>query len=316
MTIIVFKRNWVVHWYWAIINLLVIAILLSLSYWQWQRAAQKQQSLDQLAHWQAQPATSLTELTATESQHRVNLLARDGASVSFTGRWVSPFVWLLDNQLVNGRPGYDVVIPVQELSGAASAIVLVNLGWVVAPSVRTELPEINIPTEIVVQGIYRARTDALLLGKNLEDQGRWPMRLQKIDNQLLAPYLSAELLPGLIYQQQRAQQQTVLQQKARPQPVQQQMDHQQIAEQQNAKQQTSFLVHYRPVVLPPERHKAYALQWLLLAVAALLVGMACARETAHQYETVCIPNKVAAITPNNIVRKNPLPKSNASAGSN
>ncbi len=306
MTIIVFKRNWVVHWYWAIINLLVIAILLSLSYWQWQRAAQKQQSLDQLSHWQTQPATSLAELTATESQHRVNLLARDGAAISFAGRWVSPFVWLLDNQLVNGRPGYDVVIPVQESSGTSPAIVLVNLGWVVAPSVRTELPEINIPNEMIVQGIYRARTDALLLGKNLEDQGRWPMRLQKIDNQLLAPYLPAELLPGLIYQQQRVQQQR----------VQQQTVQQQIAEQQNVKQQASFLVHYRPVVLPPERHKAYALQWLLLAVAALLVGLACARETAHQYETVCIPNKVVATTPNNIVHKNPLPKSNVSTGSN
>lgn len=253
MTIIVLKRNWVVHWHWAIVNMFAVAILLSLSYWQWQRAAQKQESLNQFARWQAQPAASLTELFSFHLQH--NLLARDGASIAFNARWVTPFVWLLDNQLIKGRPGYDVVIPVQEQNTSSFSIVLVNLGWVAAPPVRTELPSVHIPNEMMIQGIYRARTDNLLLGKNIEDQGRWPMRLQKIDNQLLSHYLPVELLPGVVYQQ----------------------------------QSSPFLVHYNPVVLPPERHKAYALQWLLLAVAALLVGLACARETARnlEYESSC-----------------------------
>lgn len=259
MTIIVFKRNWVVHWYWAVINVLVVAILLALASWQWQRAAQKQQSLDQLAQWQIQPATTLGGLM-THAQEGTNLLAQDGALVAFTGHWISPYVWLLDNQLLSGRPGYDVVIPVQELSASPSAIVLVNLGWISAPLSRTELPEVNISDEINVQGVYRARSDTLLLGQNLEDQGRWPMRIQKIDNQLLASYLPAGLLPGLIYQQ----------------------------------QSSPFVVHYRPVALPPERHKAYALQWLLLAVAALLVGLACAHETAYQCETVSNSKTIAA----------------------
>ncbi len=262
MTIIVFKRNWVVHWYWVIINLLVVAILLSLSYWQWQRAAQKQQSLDQLARWQAQPATSLNGLL-THAQGGTNLLLQDGASVAFTARWISPYVWLLDNQLVKGRPGYDVIIPVQEVSVPSSPIVLVNLGWIAAPLSRTELPALHILADVDVHGVYRARSDALLLGKNLEDQGRWPMRIQKIDNLLLAHYLPGKLVPGLIY----------------------------------AQQGSPFFVHYRPVVLPPERHKAYALQWLLLALAALLVGLACSRETAYRYETVNNPKSIAAAIP-------------------
>lgn len=287
MTIIVFKRNWVVHWYWVIINLLVIMILLSLSYWQWQRAAQKQQSLDQLAHWQTQPATSLAELLA-HSRNEINLLASDGARVTFTAQWIAPIVWLLDNQLVKGRPGYDVIIPVQDTSASSSAIALLNLGWVAAPPSRAELPELSIPTDVVVHGVYRARSDALLLGKNLEDHGRWPMRIQKIDNQLLARYLPAELLPGIIYQQHPTQQQNALQQ-----PLQ-------------------FLIHYRPVVLPPEQHKAYSLQWLLLAIAALLVGLACARETAYQCEAARDSGAVRAATPQAITHKNSLAKNSLS----
>jgi cytochrome oxidase assembly protein ShyY1 len=34
-----------------------------------------------------------------------------------------------------------------------------------------------------------------------------------------------------------------------------------------------FLIHYRPVILPPERHKAYALQWFLLAVAVMVIAL-------------------------------------------
>lgn len=256
MTIIAFNRRWIVHWYWLVVNLVAVTILLSLSFWQWQRAVQKQQNLQTLSQWQSQKALSLTELTANESSGLLpgkNLLTRDGASVNFSARWLAPYIWLLDNQLIKGRPGYDVLIPVQEentampaeKSVANNSIVLVNLGWVAAPMQRNELPLVNMPAELTVQGIYRAQAGNFLLGKNLEDHGQWPMRVQQPDNQLLSTYLPSSLIAGVIYQQ----------------------------------QDSPFIVHYHPVVLPPERHKAYALQWFLLAVAACLIGLACAKGT-------------------------------------
>ncbi len=254
MTIIAFNRHWVVRWHWLLVNLIAVAILLSLSFWQWQRAAQKQQSLQMLAQWQMQKAFSLTELITDQSTALLsseNLMARDGATVSFPARWLAPYVWLLDNQILKGRPGYDVIIPVQANnpentatnSSAASSIVLVNLGWVAAPVQRTELPAIKMPAELIVQGVYRAQAGNFLLGKNLEDLGQWPMRMQQPDNKLLITYLPDSLIAGMIYQQ----------------------------------RESPFAIHYHPVVLPPERHKAYALQWFLLAMAALLVGLACAK---------------------------------------
>lgn len=246
MVIIVFNHQWIIRWHWVLVNLLVIFVLLSLAYWQWQRAEQKQQSLATLAHWQTQQALSLNELIEITALSDSNLMNNDGVSMAFTGRWLKPYVWLLDNQTVKGRAGYDVLIPVQQIDSenpGREIIALVNLGWVAAPPQRSELPAIRLPDDVSVQGVYRANPDGLLLGKNVEDVGQWPMRLQKIDTPLLGSYLPETLLRGVIYQQ----------------------------------QSSPFLVHYHPVVLPPERHKAYALQWFLLAIAALLMGLACAR---------------------------------------
>ena len=39
-------------------------------------------------------------------------------------------------------------------------------------------------------------------------------------------------------------------------------------------QASPFHIHYRPVVLPPARHRAYALQWGLLALAVVAVALA------------------------------------------
>ena len=249
MVIIAFNHQWIIRWHWVLVNVLVIVILLSLAYWQWQRAAQKQQSLATLAHWQTQRALGLNELVEITALSESSLINNDGVSMVFNARWLKPYVWLLDNQTVKGRAGYDVLIPVQQIhfeNSVGDVIALVNLGWIAAPPQRSELPVALIPAELSVQGVYRANPEGLLWGKNMEDAGQWPMRMQKIDTPLLSAYLPGPLLKGVIYQQQHS----------------------------------PFLVHYHPVVLPPERHRAYALQWFLLAVAALLMGLACARAPA------------------------------------
>lgn len=242
MTIVAFNRPWVFHWPWVMIVLFVVTILLSLSLWQLQRAVQKEHNLSLLEQWQGRAAVSLNELLVAQQQQSAEL--NDGRSVAFHGRWFAPYIWLLNNKKLNGRAGYDVVIPVHDINAVAhSTIALVNLGWVAASADQNELPYVEIPDAIFVEGVYRTNTDGLLLGKNIEDHDEWPMRIQKIDNHALASYLPDEVMAGIIYQQQHS----------------------------------PFVIHYKAVTLSPERHRAYALQWLLLAVGTLLVGAACAR---------------------------------------
>src|SRR5690606_18057758 len=171
-----------------------------------------------------------------------------GVQLDFAARWIAPMVWLVDNRIVDRQPGYDVVIAVEDIadvraagsSGAAPRAALVNLGWIAAEGGRDALPVPAIPAQLRVQGIFRTDVTGLLLGANVEDHGHWPMRIQQADPAQLAAWLAVPLAPGLIQQQQGS----------------------------------PFHIHYRPVVLPPERHRGYALQWGLIALAVIGVALA------------------------------------------
>ncbi|MDO8345537.1 MAG: SURF1 family protein [Cellvibrio sp.] len=244
MTIIAFNRYWVVRWPWVLVNLLVVGLLLGLCFWQLSRATEKSQTLARIADWQQQGAIGSAQLS------QIHANAIDGVQLDFNARWLSPNVWLWDNQIVNGRFGYDVIIAVEEIMDRnqvdnsiqkeSPAVVLVNLGWLAAPLARDQLPAVDIPAELRVQGIYRTRIKGLLLGANVEDEGSWPMRIQQLDTLAFSNYLQRPLHSGVIYQQ----------------------------------KDSPFLVHYRPVILPPERHRAYALQWGLLALAVIVIALA------------------------------------------
>ncbi|MFC3117122.1 SURF1 family protein [Cellvibrio fontiphilus] len=257
MTIIAFNRYWVIRWHWVVVSLLATAFLMSLSLWQLSRASEKKQTLERIAQWNSAGPFAFNQLTAFDIQEL------DGVSLKFSARWISPMVWLLDNQLVDGRIGYDVIVAVEEVASPIvvkktsshsdvhnnSSTVLVNLGWVAAPARREELPRVHIPASLIIEGIFRTKPTGLLLGTNIEDKGTWPMRIQQLDAKNLAAYLPVLNTSGVIFQQ----------------------------------QQSPFVVHYEPVILPPERHQAYALQWGLLAFAVVVISLAASstKELSH-----------------------------------
>lgn len=247
MTIIAFNHYWVIRWPWLLVNLLVISFLTALSVWQWQRAAHKTEILDRLAHWQAQGALTVEGLASVPPSEI------DGVSVRFFARWLSPIVWLLDNRTYQGRVGYDVVVPV--VADGLAIPLLVNLGWVPAPEMRNQMPMVNIPAEFELNGVLRSGSRHLLLGQNIEQTGGWPQRIQQVDAGQLFAILPEEIsgkydkfYPGIVYQQ-----------KLSP-----------------------FVIHYRPVVMPPEKHRAYSLQWALLALAVVVIAVIASAKKCEQ----------------------------------
>lgn len=254
MTIIAFNRYWVVRWPWVLANLFVVGLLLVLCFWQLSRATEKTQTLARIADWQQHGAMSSAYLSLIDAD------AVDGLQLDFNARWLSPQIWFLDNRIVDGRFGYDVVIAVEEImdlnqtpkisEDQLPSALLVNLGWLPASLAREQLPAVNIPAELRVQGIYRTRIKGLLLGTNVEDKGAWPMRIQQLDAAQLGSYLQQPLHNGVVYQQHNS----------------------------------PFVVHYRPVILPPERHQAYALQWGLLAFAVIVIALAASARKELQHD--------------------------------
>lgn len=236
-----FSYHVAINWRWLLITLAAFSILIKLSYWQWQRAAEKTLQLRELATQQQKaPLTgmNLIQLTAEDAD---GMLLQDQAS------WLAPYIWLLDNQIVEGRVGYDVVIPVQFADTETAA--LLNLGWIAAPADRRELPAITLPPVIDVDGLVRTRLGGILLGQNFE-RTDYPMRMQKIDLAALQAQLSATLYPAVIYQQ----------------------------------QVSAFIPHYQPVVLSPEKHQGYAVQWFGLACAVLAVASAASLQRRKRNE--------------------------------
>lgn len=243
MKISAFGHAWVLRWRWMLAVLAIAALPAGLSAWQWQRGEDKAATLARIARWASEGAVGLDGLGA-----RADAAQIDGMVLDFEARWIAPMVWLVDNRVVDRRPGYDVVIAVEDIGAARVAgsrnaparAALVNLGWIAAEGGREVLPTPVILSQLRVHGLLRTELGGLLLGTNLEDQGHWPMRIQRADPAQLAVWLAVPLAPGLIYQQQAS----------------------------------PFHIHYRPVVLPPARHRAYALQWGLLALAVVAVALA------------------------------------------
>ncbi len=226
-----------VHTLWLGLTLTAFIILINLSWWQLSRADEKSVQLSRLAQLQSNGALHPSQLS------QLNQTDIDGAPLQGQGRWLAPVIWLLDNQIVKGRVGYDVIVPV-EANGLAQPL-LVNLGWLAATERRDILPQLSIPADINLDGLLRIKTDGLmLLGQNAENNGDWPMRIQQVAFTELGSYSGLDLFPAVLYQQQK----------------------------------TDFVPHYQPVVLLPEKHRGYALQWFLLAVAVLGVALAASHQ--------------------------------------
>ncbi len=239
------KQLFAVNPLWLCLTLTAFAILINLSWWQLSRASEKTAQLQRLAALQTAGALTPAQLATLEPA------AIDGAPLNGEARWLAPYSWLLDNQIVGGQVGYDVIVPVQ--AKGLNQLLLVNLGWVAGGRDRRQLPLIEIPEQIQLDGLLRTEVSGLmLLGQNAEETGSWPMRIQQVDYGELARISGLNLLPVLLYQQ----------------------------------QSTEFISHYQPVVLPPEKHRGYALQWFLLAVAVVGVALAAAHQGRVQDEQV------------------------------
>ena len=105
--------------YWAItvFTVFFLPLTVSLGFWQLDRADQKQQlqvSLAALEQPITLPQGQALELAGLKNFQRVTL----------NSRFIKPFIWLKDNQVVKGKVGYDAVGLIQ----LGSQLLLVNRG--------------------------------------------------------------------------------------------------------------------------------------------------------------------------------------------
>lgn len=124
-----------------------VALTARLGYWQWDRAAQKEAIQAAIDRRGALAPAGAEELAATAADGGAALLHR---KVSLQGRWLVERTVFLDNRVMNARPGFIVVTPLQWPGG----VVLVQRGWVARdPADRARLPVLATPHgEVEVSG--------------------------------------------------------------------------------------------------------------------------------------------------------------------
>lgn len=208
----------------------LLPLLLALGAWQLWRAEEKSRVLAQYETRRAAPPLPLSSFVPSDGP------ALDGRRVELRGRFVASRSFLLDNRVWQGRVGYELITPLREETGN---IVFVNRGWLLAPPLRSTLPELDTPAgELCLLGEFHvpARRRAL----PLYPAPGWPRVVQSIDVEEMGRLAGIEPYPHLV----------------RLSPG-----------------QPGVTEHaeWPRVNILPQRHVAYATQWFLLAAVLLAV---------------------------------------------
>lgn len=216
------------RWLPTVAAIIVLALTIAAGIWQTKRALYKSALQAQYeAQSQAQPVR-LPGGVIDEELYRYR-------RVQVTGRFDPAQEILLDNIILKGVPGYQVVTPLK-LEGEA-AYVLINRGWVARGSDRSILPEIKTPLGVVkIEGIAVPPS-----GKFLE--------------------LSAQTVEGKVWQNLHfARMQAQLPQRLQTLMVTQLNDN-----------GDGLVRHWERPDTGVEKHAGYAFQWFALALVTLVI---------------------------------------------
>lgn len=215
------------------VGLLLLIAMMSLGFWQLDRAEQKRAVLRAYGDRPADAAVRIADDFALSQDWRYR-------RAQVIGAYDARHQFLLDNRVQQGRVGYYVLTPLRLARG--NAVVLVNRGWVPQGATRADLPDLPAPraSELTLEGLIDFPPQKVfVLGEGEDRDPGWPKVLQQLRLDLQAQQLNARLLPMVL-----------LLDKDQP---------------------GGFVREWNPVVIGPERHVGYAVQWFALAAALVIL---------------------------------------------
>lgn len=158
----------------AVLVMAAIALFVNLGLWQLRRAEDKRALLNARSEQTARAPLTLLPGDKAGDGYRYR-------RVSVAGRYDAVRQVLLDNQVYNGRAGYQVLTPLSPKGGGCA--VLVNRGWVPAAPSRSELPTVAIAeADAQVEGIIDHFPSVGLRLKGADQLGSgYPVVVQAVD---------------------------------------------------------------------------------------------------------------------------------------
>ncbi|MBL8251080.1 MAG: SURF1 family protein [Candidatus Competibacter sp.] len=230
--------DWVFEPGWAstLAALLLLPLLLSLGFWQSDRARQKAELQAAFAERFDRPPVPLSQIDPSDLGNRY-------LPVVASGRYDGAHQFLLDNQISDSRPGYHVLTPFRLREGGA---ILINRGWLPLGASRQTLPDIALDAQsVTVQGwLAQPANPGLWWGEATGESSSWPRVIPYVDYRRLAGLLDYPLQAALILLE----------------PA----------------QAAGYRRDWQPRFggIGPERHRGYALQWFGLAASLIILYLA------------------------------------------
>lgn len=223
------------HWNWKLVSFtaLFLPLTIGLGIWQLQRAEEKQ-SLEVNKVERQRP------IAFSNIQRSTDKLAYQ--RVTLQGNFLSSYVWLLDNQVVNGRVGYDVLGLLQEYKPEGDGrLLLINRGWIPQGKTRQQMPNISHPPGLLdLQGVIHVPTgQPLVLLPDKLQQPVYPQLLQTIDVASLQQSVDLPLFDYLLRLDQNSD--------------------------------AALQTHWTGPAMTSAKHMGYAWQWFGLALALLIL---------------------------------------------
>ena len=235
--------RWESNWKILALVIFIVPLLLRLGFWQLQRADEKIQLQAAYDHQQSLPAASFDQfqglknhaVTGTAGIHselnQEPLLS--SRRVLLRGKYDNQQMILLDNQIVQGKAGYDVISPFITYKGA---LVLINRGWIAGFADRNTLPKIGSVNNVVEveASIYIPLGKAITLAPDEWPEG-WPLVVQWLNIPRIADRLAQDVFPYVL----------------------------------RIEDGHSGVLHrhWLPINTQPEKHWGYAVQWFLMALS-------------------------------------------------
>jgi len=222
----------------SFVTALLLYIMISLGFWQLDRAEYKANLQSIIESRQNIEAIDLNSIDQTNLLETVDDWLYQPVYTS--GIFDHEYQILLDNQVNNMTAGYSVFTPLKLNNSKA---ILVNRGWIAQGKSRAELPDISlneINTNRAIKGLVAtAPSKGLVLSDMANSYSSWPSVLQYIDINEIETQLGYDLLPMVLIIKNSAD--------------------------------SGFQAQEIKINMRSEKHTGYAFQWFALSLALLII---------------------------------------------
>lgn len=204
-----------------------------------------------LGLWQvarAKQKTELLEMYALRTQAK-SLTASDlnqprdsrFFTVSLQGEFDNHHTFLLDNKTFHGQVGYEVYTPFHAY-GLAQPL-LIDRGFIPLGKSRLILPTIPVISGVVtLTGLINLPPHYSTFPEMHDKSLAWPLRIQFLDIDRISQLLNQQIAPYVINI--------------------------------DPKHKAALAIEWQIVIMSPERHMGYAVQWFALALTLLILSVA------------------------------------------